>query len=157
MRMTVLLTSAGLLIGRSLAAQQPAASDPAALLTRSFEEVAGWMTKAAEMVPADKYAFKPAATVRTFGQLIGHIADGQNYYCARGAGRNVDWVETVEKGSQDKAVLLQKLKESIAVCTAAHAQAGITGPLIANYGHANLHYGNLITYLRLLGMVPPSS
>jgi uncharacterized damage-inducible protein DinB len=157
MRMTVWLTTAGLLVGRSLAAQQPAASDPAALLTRGFEEVAGWVTKAAEMVPADKYAFKPAASVRTFGQLIGHLADGQNYYCARGAGRNVDWVETVEKGSQDKAVLLQKLKESIAVCTAAHAQAGITGPLIANYGHANLHYGNLVTYLRLLGMVPPTS
>jgi uncharacterized damage-inducible protein DinB len=157
MHKTSLLTSAGLLWCGALAAQQPAANDPAALLRGGFDETAAWVVKAAEMVPADKYGFKPAATVRSFGQLIGHIADGQNYYCARGAGDPVQWVQTVEQGSQDKAVLVQKLKESIALCTAAHARAGAAGPLIANYGHTSLHYGNVITYLRLLGLVPPSS
>lgn len=34
-----------------------------------------WVTKAADMVPAEKYTYRPADTVRTFGQLIGHIAD----------------------------------------------------------------------------------
>jgi uncharacterized damage-inducible protein DinB len=157
MRKTSLLIAAGLLAGRALAAQQPAASDPAALLRGGFDEAAGWVLKAAELVPADKYGFKPAASVRTFGQLIGHVADGQNYYCARGAGQDVAWVQTVEQGSQDKAALVQQLKQSIAVCVAAHAKAGLTGPLIANYGHTSLHYGNIITYLRLLGLVPPSS
>ena len=157
MRKTLLLAGTAVLLCRGLDAQQAAANDPAALLKSSFDEVTGWITRAAEMVPADKYAFKPAPTVRTFGQLVGHIADGRNYYCARGAGENVQWGDPVEKGSQDKAVLVQKLKESTARCAAAHAKSGAAGPLISNYGHDNLHYGNIITYLRLMGLVPPSS
>lgn len=136
---------------------QHAARDPGALLSGGFDEVAGWVVRAAELIPAEKYGYTPAASVRTVGQLIGHIADGHNYYCARGAGRAVEWVETVEKGGHDKATLVAKLKESIAVCNAAHASAGAAGPLIANYGHTSLHYGNLVTYLRLLGLTPPSS
>ena len=156
MRTKVLLTAAMLLVCPALAAQQ-AANDPAAALKGGMDEVTGWITRAAEMVPADKYGFQPAPTVRTFGQLIGHVADGQNYYCARGAGQNVEWADPVEKGSQDKTVLIQKLKDSIARCVAAHAKAGLAAPLMANYGHNNLHYGNIITYLRLMGLVPPSS
>jgi uncharacterized damage-inducible protein DinB len=156
MRKMVLLTGAALLWGSGLVAQQ-AAPDPAAALKGGMDEVTGWITRAAEMVPADKYAFKPAPTVRSFGQLVAHVADGQNYYCARAAGQNVEWAETVEKGNHDKAGVIQKLKESTAACAAAHAKSGAAGPLIANYGHNNLHYGNIITYLRLMGLVPPSS
>jgi hypothetical protein len=44
-------------------------------------------------------------------------------------------------------------------CTAAHTAANTArvAPLIANYGHASLHYGNMITYLRMTGIKPPSS
>ena len=51
---------------------------------------------------------------------------------------------------------MPKLKEALDACSAAH-EAGQLGPLIANYGHANLHYGNMATYMRMLGLVPPSS
>ena len=54
-------------------------------------ELSGWITKAADMVPADKHSFKPVSTVRTFGELIGHIADGSNYFCAFAAGKKVQW------------------------------------------------------------------
>ena len=156
MQTKVLLTGAVLLVCPALAAQQPA-SDPAAALKGGMDEVTGWILRAAETVPADKYAFKPTPTVRSFGQLVAHVADGQNYYCARAAGQNVEWAETVEKGNHDKAGVIQKLKESTAACAAAHAKSGAAGPLIANYGHNNLHYGNIITYMRLMGWVPPSS
>jgi hypothetical protein len=49
-----------------------------------------------------------------------------------------------------------KLKEALDACSAAH-EAGQLGPLIANFGHVNLHYGNMATYMRMLGLVPPSS
>ncbi|HJR36238.1 MAG TPA: hypothetical protein VJ817_14875, partial [Gemmatimonadales bacterium] len=59
----------------------PRPDDPLAMVSRGFTEVSGWVLRAAEAVPADKYGYRPAATVRTFAQLIGHIADSHNYYC----------------------------------------------------------------------------
>lgn len=141
----------------SAAAQQPGASDAAAALRKSFSEVSGWVTKAAALVPPDKYTYRPAPSVRTFGQLIGHIADSYNYYCATAAGRKVQWSDTIEKGDTDKAALVQTLKQSTDACTAAYGGAAPADPLVGNVGHTNLHYGNIITYMRMLGLVPPSS
>jgi len=136
----------------------PASSDGAmAPIRRSFAEVSGHITKAAELVPADKYTYRPAPRVRTFGQLIAHITDGYNYYCATARGRKVEWSDAVEKGSTDKASLVQALREATEACYGAHSGTGQAGPLIGNIGHSNLHYGNLVTYIRMLGLVPPSS
>jgi len=131
--------------------------DPAAIaeLRRSFAEVSGNVTKALELVPADKYSYRPVATVRTFGQLIAHIADSYNYYCARAAGSAVQWSDPIEKGSTDKATLAQKLRQSLETCAAPYSGTGQTAPMVDNLGHTNLHYGNIITYLRMLGLVPP--
>ncbi|HKQ74095.1 MAG TPA: DinB family protein [Blastocatellia bacterium] len=142
----------------SAPAQQPGANDTAAALRYGFGEVSGWVTKAADLVPADKYDYRPTPSVRTFGQLIAHIADSQNYYCARAVkGRTVQWSDAVEKGSVDKATLAQKLKQSIDACNAAYGGAGEVGSLSANVGHTSLHYGNIITYMRMLGLTPPSN
>lgn len=140
----------------SAAAPQPAVNDAAAALRKSFSQVSGWVMKAADLVPADKYTYQPAKTVRTFGQLIGHIADGYNYFCAT-AGRKVQWSDAIEKGSTDKATLVQKLKQSTDSCNAAYGSTGQVSELLNNVGHTNLHYGNIITYMRMLGLVPPSS
>jgi hypothetical protein len=147
------ITKAG---DEAAAGQQAGGADAAATLRKSFGEVSGWVTKAADLVPADKYTYRPAQSVRTFGQLIAHVADAHNYYCARAAGRNVQWSDAIEKGSTDKATLSEKLKQSIDACNAAYG-AGQVGPLVENVGHTNLHYGNIITYMRMLGLVPPSS
>lgn len=157
MRRQLLCAMLGLIAPGLAVAQQPAANDAAATARRAFQEVSVNVSKAADMVPADKYNYRPAPTVRTFAQQIGHIADSHNYYCARAAGKNVEWADAIEKGPQDKATLVQKLKASNDACTAAYAGAGQFNPLIDNVGHTNLHYGNIITYLRMLGMVPPSS
>ena len=59
-------------------------------LRNGFNEVNEWVTKAAEMVPAEKYNYRPVDTVRTFGQLIAHVTDSYNFFCARGAGNKVE-------------------------------------------------------------------
>ena len=139
---------------QSALAQQQAGSIDAAAMRAGFADVAGNVTKSAEMVPADKYGYRPVGTVRTFAQQIAHIADAHNYYCSRAAGRNVEWSESAEKGALDKATVLRKLKESVDACNANFAG---TPPMMAGILHSTLHYGNIITYLRMMGMVPPSS
>ena len=133
------------------------APDVATDLRNGFNEVNGWVTKAAEMVPAEKYNYRPVETVRTFGQLIAHITDSYNYFCANGAGNKVEWSDAIEKGTTDKDTLLPKLKEAVGRCNAAYTSGTQLRPLFTNVGHTSLHYGNIITYMRMLGMKPPSS
>jgi uncharacterized damage-inducible protein DinB len=156
MRTRLLLAIPALLVAQRTLAQT-AANDATAALRQSFNEVTGYVTRAAEMVPADKYSYRPTASVRTFGQMIGHIADANNYYCAHARGSNMEWSDAVEKGTATKAALVQKLKQSVDACAGAYSASGQPRPLISNIGHTNLHYGNIITYLRMMGMVPPSS
>ncbi|MEX2283936.1 MAG: DinB family protein [Gemmatimonadota bacterium] len=122
-----------------------------------FDEVSAWVTKAAQLVPADQYSYQPNQNVRSFGQLVAHIADSYNYYCGRPAGGQAQWTDAIEKGSPDKAAIVQKLAQSGAACATLYGGAGQAGSLIDNVAHTSLHYGNIVTYMRLLGLVPPSS
>ncbi|MGH7460524.1 MAG: DinB family protein [Longimicrobiales bacterium] len=126
------------------------------MIRQGFAEVSGWVTKAADLVPADMYSYRPATTVRTYGQLIGHIADGYNCYCGRASGQSVQWSDAIANGNTDKATLVAKLKQSLDACNTAYGSSQAP-QLIANIAHTNLHYGNMVTYLRMLGLVPPSS
>ena len=154
MRRAVLILSGALILTSAALAQS--GGDDSAALKAGFTELSDWIVKSAELVPADKYSYQPVKTVRTVGQQIAHIIDGQNYYCGRAAGRKVEWSDSTEKGATDKATLLPKLKQSMQTCAALYAGA-FRPPLVANLGHGNLHYGNLITYMRMLGLKPPSS
>jgi len=93
--------------------------DAAAAARRGFVEVSDWITRAAALVPPEKYSYRPAPTVRTFGQLVAHVVDGSHYYCGRGAGKNVQWSDATEKGATTKAALAQALKQAFAECGAA--------------------------------------
>ena len=161
MKLRILLILCFLLVpaASSFAQTTPEKSpDAAAEMRNGFNEVSDWITKAAEMVPAEKYSYKPVDSVRTFGQLLAHVTDSYNYFCARGVGNKVEWSDAVEKGGTDKDTLLPKLKEAAGKCNAAYGSAnGQLRPLFANIGHTNLHYGNIITYLRMMGLKPPSS
>jgi hypothetical protein len=142
-----------------LSAQSSAGAGSAiGALRLGWGEVSGWVTQAAAMVPAERYGYRPVDSVRTFGQLVGHVADSYAYYCGRAAGREVEWTDPVEKGPQDKATLVRALATATAACAAVYeaTPAGL-GPALGNIAHTNLHYGNMITYLRMLGLVPPSS
>jgi hypothetical protein len=144
-----------LLLSVSVAAQSPSEE-----VKKGFIEVNDWVVKSAEMVPADKYNYKPTDGVRTFGQLIAHITDSYNYFCLGAVGKPIKWEDAVvvEKGSTDKDTVMPKLKEAVGRCTAAYdAKNSQFGPLFGNVGHTNLHYGNIITYMRMMGLKPPSS
>ncbi|HEX9895480.1 MAG TPA: DinB family protein, partial [Gemmatimonadales bacterium] len=155
----------------SAAAQTP--SDPASAgLRELYTSNRRVVIAAAEQMPEADYGFKATAEVRSFGQLIGHITNAQLNFCsaALGAARpnRQDWEKTVAK-----AELVQALKDSFAFCDGAYekltdasgaeivkvfgAERARSFPLIYNLAHNNEHYGNIVTYLRLKGMVPPSS
>ena len=157
MRTQLCIAMLGVTAAASAQAQTNGGEDAATALRKSFHSVSGWVTKAADMVPAEKYSYKPVATVRSFGEIIAHIADSYIYYCGTAAGKEMEESDAIEKGKTDKATLVAKLKASVDGCNAAYASGGKVGPLIDNIGHTNLHYGNIITYLRMLGMVPPST
>lgn len=128
--------------------------------------------RAAEKMPEEHYSFQPTAEVRTFGQIVGHIADGNFMICAAANDEKRD-PPNVEKTKTTKADLVAALKESSDYCDAAFAAmtdakaAGMvkffgrerTRLSVFNFntGHDFEHYGNLVTYMRIKGIVPPSS
>ena len=124
-----------------------------------FEEVSGWLAASAELVPADKYTYKPVGTVRSFGEQMSHAADGKNWFCGSAkAGKDVQWTDAVAKGGTDKAKVVAALKRATAGCAAVYASpTARIERLMGNLTHSNLHYGNAIVYLRMLGLKPPSS
>jgi hypothetical protein len=142
-------------------AQPKPAPTPQAAVKFGFDEVSGWLLAAAELVPPDKYAYKPVGTVRSFGELVAHAADGMNWNCGSAkAAKDVAWSDAVEKSKAGtgKAAVISALKQASSGCTAAHAMPTARfHQLMANVAHLNLHYGNAITYLRMLGLTPPSS
>ena len=128
--------------------------------------------KSAEEMPESAYAFKPVSTVRSFGELVGHVADGQYEFCASVLGDDKPH-PSIEKTKTSKADLIQALKVAFEYCDAAyngmtdaHAADAVKffnrdTPKLAvlnfNSGHNFEHYGNMTTYLRIKGLVPPSS
>src|SRR5690349_12775912 len=56
-----------------------------------FVEVSTWVTKAAALVPAEKYSYKPTTTVRSYGQIVAHLADSYLYYCGKATKRETQW------------------------------------------------------------------
>ena len=128
--------------------------------------------KSAEEMPEENYSFRPVATVRTFGQLVGHVADAQYEFCAAVIGDGKQ-PPGVEKSKTSKADLVAALKDAVAYCSKIYA--GMTDAkgsemtkmmnadfaklavLSANTAHDYEHYGNMATYMRIKGIVPPTS
>ena len=128
--------------------------------------------RSAEKMPEENYAFKPTPEVRSFGQLIGHVADSQYLFCSAASGKP-NPAPGIEKSKTTKADLVQAVKDAFAYCDPVYdgltdAQAGTlvtffggdqakVTVLAFNTAHNNEHYGNIVTYLRMKGLVPPSS
>lgn len=131
------------------------------------------LTRTAEKVTEDLYAFKPTPEVRSLGQLIAHISDSQFNICAAASGEKAPQ-GGIEKSMTTKADLSKALNDSIAYCDKVIASLNDAkgletvkffggrlftrhGVLAFNTAHSYEHYGNLVTYMRLKGIVPPSS
>jgi len=177
-------TLAASLIAVPLYAQSPPAAAPSqtptsgAVLVRLAQ--GAWanakrdIIESADQMPEANYAFKPVDSVRTFGQIVAHVADSNNYYCARSKGEAPPIPDgNLEKTATTKAAIVKALADSVAYCDAVYTSLTEASaaelvkmgnnmnprvqPLFANASHNVEHYGNLVTYFRIKGMVPPST
>lgn len=129
------------------------------------------LLSSAEKMPEAHYAFKPIDTVRGYGQILGHVADSQYAFCSMALGEK-NPAPKIEQTKTSKADLIAALKESFAYCDRAYAMPDAValqtvkafrrdtpklGILSINNAHSAEHYGNLATYLRMQGIVPPTS
>jgi uncharacterized damage-inducible protein DinB len=173
--LTVVFTNA--LLAVSASAQSPAGANPIAAGVRTaWDGSKRNLTRSAELMPEGDYGFRPVDTVRTFGQILAHVAGANYVFCSAAKGEKSPHEEAAfEKTATTRAQIIKALNDSIAYCDTAYAalddkRAGETIelpfgmgkgaralPLILNTGHLQEHYGNLVTYFRVKGMVPPSS
>jgi uncharacterized damage-inducible protein DinB len=131
----------------------------------------GDVLKSMDKIPDAVWSYKPTPDVRTVGQLFAHIADGQYEFCGPVKGESVD--KGVEKTAKTKAEITAAVKDAFGYCDAIYAKmtdadAAVmvkffnmnstkVGLLDFNTAHVMEHYGNLVTYMRMKGIVPPSS
>jgi uncharacterized damage-inducible protein DinB len=164
-----------LILATPAAAQQAASATPGFAVGAAkgmWQTMTNYVTIAAEQMPESEYGFRPVASVRTFGQQIAHVAGAQNMMCAAALGEKPGAEDEIEKTVTTKAGLVAALKASTQYCERAYAQAdaatvspvslfGMTMPrlnvLVLNATHNAEHYGNIVTYMRIKGMTPPSS
>lgn len=175
MRSVTMAVAAVLLAAGSASAQQKAsgANPAAAGIGNVHEMVKRYVIGAAELVPEERYSYQPTKDVRTFGQLVAHIVDAQNNLCSSAKGSATPYSDATEKSVTKKADLLVKLRESFAACDAVYGSTtdaalanraeifgsagSVAQALSFNAAHNWEHYGNMATYMRMMGIVPPSS
>jgi hypothetical protein len=171
-----------LILGASTAlAQAPAgsAATPQSLIAevqRLYAAVGTNATGAADAFPEDKYTWQPTPDIRTWAQLVAHMTDDAYNNCAVISGMTAA-PPSVERGqpppnSKSKAELVAGFKAAVDTCNKAFAaltpanmldpaggrgNASKLGQLITITSHANEHYGNMVTYMRLQNLVPPST
>jgi len=149
-----------------------AAASATSQLKKAWEHEIENIVDAAVDVPEAMYAFRPTPDVRTFGELIAHIAGAQDSFCAAALGEKPPAEDAVEKATTAKAALIDALRKSNDHCARAYSQSDadaakpVNPPdgdgsrfstLILNTTHDSEHYGNIVTYMRMNKMVPPSS
>jgi uncharacterized damage-inducible protein DinB len=163
------------------AAPGAASSNPlSAWLRGNFLHGKDYIAKAAEMMPEEWYGMRPGPQmeVRTFGQLVGHLANFNYEYCSDAKGEKNPVAEKDFEKLATKAELIKALNASFGYCDGVYAgmtDASLTetisatmddgkkvptirlARLVNNISHNQEHYGNMVTYMRIKSMVPPSS
>ena len=170
-RLRIILFTVSVFTASALA-QAPNANNLPAATKGMYMLVRNNLVKSAEKMPEENYSFRPTPDVRTYGQIIGHVADAQYLFCSAALGeKNPE--PGIEKSKTSKSDLIQALNDAFAYCdkayngmTAASAVEevkffGQNRPRLSvldfNSAHDFEHYGNIVTYLRIKGIVPPSS
>jgi uncharacterized damage-inducible protein DinB len=134
--------------------------------------ITGFVVRSAEKVPEDLYSFRATPEVRSIAELFGHVADALFSMCSTAGGSKPPRTG-IEKAVTAKPALIAALKESVSYCyTVIDGMTdqkgtetvpfyfGPTPRLSVLYfavTHTYEHYGNLVTYMRLKNIVPPSS
>ncbi|MBS1811676.1 MAG: DinB family protein [Acidobacteria bacterium] len=167
---TILLIATFAVVALAQTSQAPNPNPLSTEAKQMYTGVKNNLLKMAEKMPEEHYGFKATADVRTFGQLIGHVADSQARTCSAVMGE----MKNLNASSKTaKADLVASLKESFDLCDKAFdaltdAKAGEMismgqrqstrlGALVRTVSHSNEEYGYMAVYMRLKGIVPPSS
>lgn len=169
MKLTITLLFAAAL----LPAQSPDMKSATGYLRATQAQLKNNVIKSAEKMSEENYSFKPTPEVRSFGQLLGHIANAEFNFCAAVLGEKNPNTTNIEKEKSSKADLVASLNQAFSYCEKAYAyltddkvgelakmgnnERNKFGILAFNNAHTNEHYGNLVTYMRLKNIVPPSS
>jgi uncharacterized damage-inducible protein DinB len=138
----------------------------------AYSRVKDILLRSAQKMPEENYGFKPADTVRSYGQILGHVADAQYTFCSIAAGEKNPGLD-IEHTKTSKTDLIAALNAAFAYCDKAYdamtdatavqmiklfgSDAPRLSALTVNNMHDLEHYGNLATYMRIKGIVPPSS
>jgi uncharacterized damage-inducible protein DinB len=155
------------------AALAVAEDNPLSAFNKSaYGQLTNTLLRSAEKMPEENYSFKPTDAVRSWGQILGHVADAQYLFCSVVLGEK-NAAPKIEQTKTSKADLIAALKDAFAYCDKAYD--GMTdasapqivkffgrdmpkiGVLSANNMHFAEHYGNLVVYMRLKNIVPPTS
>ena len=136
---------------------------------QGYESVKNNLLKSAEKVPEEDYKFKPTPEIRSFGEVMGHVVAAEGHTCAAVLGEQS--ASHAKPGT--KAEILSALKDAFAECDKAYGsltdanatemintgrgQRTRLGALIGNTTHDVEQYSILTVYMRLKGIVPPSS
>jgi uncharacterized damage-inducible protein DinB len=184
MRLKTLATSMPAILALSVcavSAQQPTTPSPtptglarvALGAKQRYDNIKRDIAESADAVPESEYSFKPTPQVRSFGELIGHVADVNAWYCGMANGENPNWSDKTEKTAKSKADLVKALKAATTKCDEVIAKTHADNALslvpagqrdqmrimviLDNVAHLNEHYGNIVTYMRQKGHMPPST
>ena len=134
---------------------------------------AGNIVATAEQLSDDMYAYRPSVSVRTAGQILAHVANAQYAFCSSAAGEASPNQANLEDTLSTKAEIVLALGAAFGYCEGVYSamtdtqgaearnffgqQMAASGILAFNTAHNYEHYGNLVTYMRINGIVPPSS
>jgi len=166
------LLGAILILTSAAVAQTPDLKSASGYPKMVQKQVTTWIERAAEKMPEEEYALKPDPAVRSFGQILGHVADANYLFCSAALGEKSP-SPGVEKTKTTKAELTSALHDAFAYCGRAYdaltdansndlvqafgGERNKLGVLWFNASHNLEHYGNLVVYMRMKGIVPPSS
>ena len=177
----LLLTSSLVIPAVAQTGQQTSPKDPMAnWLHNAYKTNRKNIERSAEKVPEELYGLRPGAQVevRTFGQILGHLANFNYLWCSQAKGEKNPGQDNDFEKLASKAALIRALSDAFTYCDGAYA--ALTDPsgleiititqengrqaqvprmslLVLNYGHNNDHYGNMVTYMRIKSIVPASS
>ena len=179
--MVCVLAPAAALLGQAAPDKGPQTVQPPAVSAENpltswnklaYARVKDILMRSAQKMPEENYGFKPVDTVRSYGQIVGHLADAQYLFCSIALGEKNPGLD-IEHSKTTKSDLIASLTTAFAYCDKAYdTMTDATGAqmiklfgndaprfsaLEVNNMHNLEHYGNLATYMRIKGMVPPSS
>lgn len=136
-----------------------------------YQTVRDYLLASADQASQELYGYRPTDQVRSFGEILGHVTNASYSFCAAAMGEEAPQRANAEELTS-KAEITSALGEAFQYCDRAYgmdagrAEEGVTffgqehtrlSVLAFNMGHDFEHYGNLVTYMRLNDMVPPSS